>query len=452
MNPSRNDSPQILVVDGDVAKLLRIVQEHTNIEKATLIHMAAKLLPTDEAAFSVLEKAVTCGFVIESHIGIMLTEVGQEWLASEGQELFVELEDEETEGLPPQRPYDVAKLNMETRNMSVYQALRKIENNQINLQPDFQRAFVWDEVRQSRLIESILIRIPLPAFYLDATDQTNWNVVDGLQRLTTLFNYCRKRAFKLRGLQFLSELENLSFEELPTKYQVLIEDDTQLLFYNLMPGTPIQAKFTIFSRVNTGGMQLLPQEIRHALNQGPATRLLADLAQNTIFRTVTKGVVDTLRMGDRELILRVLAFMHLGFLEYRKFNELESFLVYAMEELNHLPEIQMKTLASDFLQSLQKVDALFGRYAFRKFYAIDGRRSPFNKALFEVWTTTVRNYTLPDLMSNRDEILNGFVELVNFSETFSRSISSSTSSFTAVSNRFGYIEELLRNSIGRGSV
>jgi hypothetical protein len=292
-----------------------------------------------------------------------------------------------------------------------------------------------------------LIRIPLPAFYLDATDQINWNVVDGLQRLTTLFNYCRKQSFKLRGLQFLSELENLKFSELPTKYQVLIEDDTQLLFYNLMPGTPNQAKFTIFSRVNTGGMQLTPQEIRHALNQGPITDLLASLSNNPIFRTVTKGVVDTLRMGDRELILRVLAFMHLGHIEYRKFNEFESFLVYAMEQLNKLAPVQLDELAESFLQSLKKVEALFGRYAFRKFYAINGRRSPFNKALFEVWTTTVRPYSTEELISERAKIFEEFVYLVNFSETFSRSISSSTSSFTAVSNRFMYIEDLLTNVI-----
>ncbi|MCP4696585.1 MAG: DUF262 domain-containing protein [Gammaproteobacteria bacterium] len=127
---------------------------------------------------------------------------------------------------------------MESRHLSVFQALRKIDKKEINLNPDFRRAFVWDEIKQSRLIESILIRIPLPAFYLDATNQIYWIVVDGLQRLTTLHRYCRKQTFALSGLQFLDELNGKRFDALPPKYKVLIEDDTSLLFYNLMPGTP----------------------------------------------------------------------------------------------------------------------------------------------------------------------------------------------------------------------
>lgn len=436
------------VVDGDIATLLRIVQNHTNIEKNVLSANIEKHLLTNESFSIVYEKCILEDLVKELHIGIILTDTGREWLAAYGTELSVEHEDMSSDDNDPKQPYDVAKLNMETRNMSVFQALRKIESNQINLQPEFQRAFVWDLVRQSRLIESILIRIPLPAFYLDATDQVNWNVVDGLQRLTTLFNYCRKNAFPLQGLQFLrTELEGKKFNDLPEKYKVLIEDDTQLLFYNLMPGTPIQAKFTIFSRVNTGGMQLTPQEIRHALNQGPITELLGNLSKSEIFRNVTKGVIESLRMSDRELILRVLSFMHLGHESYRQFNELDAFLIYAMADLNKQPKNKLDSLAQDFIDSLLKMDALFGKYAFRKFYAISGRRSPFNKALFEVWTTTVTPYTTSQLLSNKDKIFLEFVKLTNFSDIFSRSISSSTSSYTAVSNRFLFVEKLLKDVI-----
>lgn len=434
------------VVDGDIAVLLRVVQNFTNIEKSALAKNVSRQLLTDDSFTSVYERCILEQLIEESPIGITLTETGQNWLNSLGTELSVEQEDlGNDEG--PKEPYDVAKLNMETRNMSVFQALRKIESNQINLQPEFQRAFVWDVVRQSRLIESILIRIPLPAFYLDATDQVHWNVVDGLQRLTTLFNYCRKDDFPLQGLQFLQEeLEGKYFRELPEKYKVLIEDDTQLLFYNLMPGTPVQAKFTIFSRVNTGGMQLTPQEIRHALNQGQITVLLGELSKNSVFRSATKGVVETLRMSDRELILRVLAFMHLGQDAYRQFNELDSFLIHAMSDLNKQSTGDLKILSEKFLESLSKMEKLFGKYAFRKFYAINGRRSPFNKALFEVWTTAVTKYEVDILIKNREKIFNKFIRLTNYSDVFSRSISSSTSSYTAVSNRFWFVDELLRES------
>jgi hypothetical protein len=434
------------VVEGDIAILLKSIQNHTNIEKQSLANAVSRQLLDDDAFEFVYQAILSANLAVDSATGVMLTETGQQWLAEMSAELSVE-QDVESDDSGPKQPYDVAKLNMETRNISVFQALRKIENGQINLQPEFQRAFVWDEVRQSRLVESVLIRIPLPAFYLDATDQVNWNVVDGLQRLTTLYNYCRKQSFKLQGLQFLRELEGLRFSELPTKYQVLIEDDTQLLFYNLMPGTPIQAKFTIFSRVNTGGLQLTPQEIRHALNQGPVTVLLGELSKDPIFRAVTKGVVETLRMSDRELILRVIAFMHLGYEEYRQFNELDAFLVHAMVDLNKQPKEKLVYLSEVFINSLIKLEKLFGKYAFRKFYAINGRRSPFNKALFEVWTTTITSYGLNELLANRDKIFDALVDLNNFSEAFSRSISSSTTSYNAVLTRFTYIEELLRKNV-----
>ncbi len=211
-----------------------------------------------------------------------------------------------------------------------------------------------------------------------------------------------------------------------------------------MPGTPVEAKFTIFSRVNTGGMQLTPQEIRHALNQGKVTKLLAELARHPVFRRATKGVVESSRMGDRELIARVLSFMHLGLDEYKKFNELDGFLVHAMAAMNNCKEAVLKDLHSNFLINVQKTDAVFGRYAYRKMYSTNGRRSPFNKALFEVWNVAVDPYSIEDLVAAKDELINQYVELTNTSDAFSRSISSSTSSYAAVSTRFNSINELLK--------
>jgi hypothetical protein len=451
MSNAEDGDAILMPVDGDIATLLRTIQNQPNIESASLTQAVEKHLLTDESYSSVFASVLNQNFITQTAVGICLTETGQAWLEGHSTELSVEAEDSSSGNLPkesssdnvPKEPYDVAKLNMETKHLSVFQALRKIEKGEINLNPEFQRAFVWDDVRKSRLIESILIRIPLPAFYLDATDQVHWNVVDGLQRLTTMYHYCRKKPFKLTGLEFLRELEGKEFDDLPPQYKVLIEDDTPLLFYNLMPGTPIEAKFTIFSRVNTGGMQLTPQEIRHALNQGKVTELLAVIANHPVFRRITNGVVETLRMSDRELILRALSFMHLGHEEYKKFNGLDAFLLYAMSEFNKQTTEVLALLMNDFLASIQKIDAIFGRYAFRKFYEIGGRRSPFNKALFEVWTTTIREYPIEKLIAKRDQILEEFINLNNYSSEFSRAISSSTGGNTAVSNRFYFIGELL---------
>lgn len=429
-------------VDGDVAVLLKALRSHTYLSEVDLCTQLERHSGTD-SDFRELIASIKAKKLIETgDDGYRLSEEGEKWVDEHAHEFEVEEEDLGSGGTPT-TPYAVAKLKMEEKHISLFQALRKIENDQINLRPEFQRAFVWDRVKQSRLIESVLIRIPLPAFYLDATDQVNWSVVDGLQRLTTLYKYCRNESFPLEGLQFLHELQGLRFEELPSKYKVLIEDDTQLLFYNLMPGTPVEAKFTIFSRVNTGGMQLTPQEIRHALNQGPATILLKELAEDKTFRMVTQGVVESLRMGDRELILRALSFMHLGLDRYREFNELDGFLLAAMSSLNKAPNRELEKLKADFIKSLEKIHEVFGKYAFRKFSYLGGRRSPFNKALFETWIVSIRPYDKALVLKHKNELQNRFANMVDRNYLFARSISSSTSSYSAVNTRFTSIEALI---------
>lgn len=429
-------------LNGDVAILLKALRSHTYLSAAELCALLKRHSGSDAEFKELISSIEQKRLIGVGDSGYHLSEEGEKWVDEHAHEFEVEEEDLGAGGIPT-TPYAVAKLKMEEKHLSLFQALRKIENNQINLRPEFQRAFVWDRVKQSRLIESVLIRIPLPAFYLDATDQVYWSVVDGLQRLTTLYKYCRERSFPLEGLQFLHELEGLRFEELPSKYKVLIEDDTQLLFYNLMPGTPVEAKFTIFSRVNTGGMQLTAQEIRHALNQGRATNLLKELAEDRTFRMVTQGVVESLRMGDRELILRALSFMHLGLDRYKEFNELDSFLLAAMSSLNDAPEKELAILKADFIKSLEKIHEAFGKYAFRKFSWLGGRRSPFNKALFEAWIVSIRPYEKALVIKNKKALQSRFANMVDSNPAFVRSISSSTSSYGAVNTRFTSIEALI---------
>jgi hypothetical protein len=245
-------------------------------------------------------------------------------------------------------------------------------------------------------------------------------------------------------LEFLTELNGNTFHDLPKHYQILIEDDTTLNFFNLQPGTPTKAKFTIFRRVNTGGLTLNAQEIRHALVQGRITRLLKQLARSETFLTATENAVETIRMTDRELVMRALAFATFGREQYARFGDLDPFLVDAMERLNVMEEEELGDIGAHFLESLRKVRSIFGRYAFRKFYVQGGRRSPFNKALFEVWTVCVTPYTSETLISKRMQIVNGFLNLMNSpAGTFVRSITYGTGKLSAVKERFSAIEDLL---------
>lgn len=430
--------------------LLQLLRRRSPVDSAELERLLSQVEDLSDTPMSELYAIASRNGWIQKHpVGWALSDKGAKILSDYGD--MTDTEDEDL-GVAdhPLKPYDVAKLKVEQKLLSVFQALRKIDKHEIVLDPEFQRAFVWDDVRQSRLIESILIRIPLPAFYLDATDEIRWSVVDGLQRLSTLYRFCRKDSFPLTGLEFLSELSGLRFSELPQKYQVLIEDDTQLIFNNLLPGTPVKAKFTIFSRVNTGGMLLTAQEIRHALQQGKITKLLRVLTRSSEFLKSTGGALESLRMTDREVVLRALSFMAFGYEIYRQYDDLNAFLVDSMEKFNaEFSDDALDSLATQFRESLEKAHAIFGRYAFRKYYSEGGRRGPFNKALFESMVYALRPYTLSALTEKKTEVREAFVQLMNKDAEFIKSISTSTGQTNAVKTRFMTLVNLLQDRLAK---
>lgn len=385
---------------------------------------------------------------------------GEETLSGEDDEEAPGLDDTLTGDSPATRlivkPFDPSAIRVDQRMMTIFQVLRKVDANEINLQPDFQRNFVWNVTRQSRLIESILLRIPLPAFYLDATLDNTWLVVDGLQRLTTLDHFFTKQDLCLTNLEFLTHFEGLPFTELPRSIQREFED-TELNLYIIRPETPAKVKFTVFSRVNTGGLVLTPQEIRHALFQGRATKLLQELADSDNFKKATAESINSLRMDDRECILRFLAF-HLA--SYKRYGRIETankngrfvrqnldgFLGEAMERINALDEARIAELVTAFHDAMIKAHTVFGTHAFRKLYQRSGRRSQISKPLFEVWSVMLLPYKIKDLERSKDTIVDSFVALMNTVE-FNKSISLGTGSIRAVHARFRAIEALLKETV-----
>ncbi len=352
------------------------------------------------------------------------------------------ISDEDSGAIAIEKPYDPSGIKVDMTPFTVFQVMRKIKLNEINLQPDFQRHIIWDDTRQSRLVESVLIRIPLPAFYLDATNDDEWTVVDGLQRLYTLDRFCNKNKLKLINLEFLTELEGKTFEELPRRFQRQIEDHTRLNFYIIQPDTPSKVKFTIFYRINTGGLVLTPQEIRHSLFQGKSTDLLGQLADSDAFKAATANSIKSRRMEDRECILRALAFHIRPYTDYNTL-DLHGFLCDIMQHINKLPDEELEKLKTLFRQTMHKAEAVFGDYAFRKIYQRGGQKYPINKALFEAWSVSLMKYDMKELKIRKDEIIENFAEVLNTDAEFGKSISQGTGSVNKVKKRFSTIENLL---------
>ncbi len=187
--------------------------------------------------------------------------------------------------------YPIDDLLIRHESRSVYDVLRRIKRGHFVMNPDFQRDFVWDESKQSKLIESILMRIPLPVLYLAEDEKGRMIVVDGLQRLSTF-----KRFFddKLQlKLPDRPPLHGKRFSDLMPKLQNRVED-CNLILYVIDHRVPEQARLDIFDRVNSG-VALTRQQMRNSLYSGQATRFLRTEASTQIFREATGGSLTLVR-------------------------------------------------------------------------------------------------------------------------------------------------------------
>lgn len=249
---------------------------------------------------------------------------------------------------------------------SIYDLYRSWEHHVLQLDPDFEREFVWDMTRQSQLIESVLARIPLPAFYLSEENEEQTIVIDGQQRLTTIFRFMRGELV-LRDLYLLPELNGKRFIDLEGKLQRRFET-TALTCFVLQPGTDSAVKFHIFERLNLGGVALNAQEIRNGLFQGPGLDMVKRLGRDSSpgsFVDVVGSRQIWRRMKADELILRALAFLDLGPDAYT--GSTSQFLNDELLRLNRLPGEKLLEWESRLQNALTCTKVVFGEHAFRRY-------------------------------------------------------------------------------------
>ena len=344
-------------------------------------------------------------------------------------------------------PFNPEKIKIRTMNVVVALLVSRIDEGDIDLTPDFQREVgIWNPQRKSRLIESLLLRIPIPAFYVAASEDDNWSVVDGIQRITTICNYM-KGEFDLRDLEYLNELKGLKYDELPRSMRRRI-DETQLVVNVIEPGTPQEVMFNVFHRINTGGMPLNAQEIRNALNPGPVRDYLKDLSESKEFTTATNNSVSTIRMGDRECVLRFIAFYMEPWEEYAD-NSLDNYLVYAMRKVNKMSQQELDAIAKDFKRAMRAGFDIFGEEAFRKPRGENNRRRPVSRALFDSWSVQLARCSTEEiatLIGRRDDVQGRFRSLTEDAE-FNNVISASTGTPARVRRRFQAIKELVEEVV-----
>ena len=359
------------------------------------------------------------------------------------------LEAEEEDPTEIKRPFDPEKIKVRTSQLGINLLVARIDHDEIFLTPDFQRMVgIWDKQRKSRLIESLLLRIPIPVFYVAADEEDKWTIVDGLQRTSAIHDYV-SGGYALAQLEYLTKFNGLGYGDLPRPMQRRI-DETQLIVNIIEPGTPEEVMFNIFRRINTGGLTLNGQEIRHALHRGPVLDFLRKLAESTAFQKATDGSVSSKRMADRECILRFLAFHIEPWERYSATDDLDGYLGTAMEKINAMKASERERLECIFTKAMDTANSIFGRRAFRKCYDKDGWRYPVNKALFETWSEGLARRSDSEreaLVANRSEVFEGFLKLMNTDRDFIDAISASTGDVNRLRTRFEAVDRLIKDCL-----
>lgn len=401
-----------------------------------------------------------------------------EELAADGTLAGVESDDSDRED---QEPFDPEKISIEPKVTSMDAVIRRLIQGSIRLAPAFQRNEVWDIERKSQLIESMMLRIPVPMFYVAADEKGNWDVVDGLQRLTTIKDFILGREYmetknekfkgkglKLNKLEFWgNKFDGLTFSELPESMVNRILE-TQFQFTIINPGTPEDVKRNVFKRINTGGMPLTSQEIRHALYQGKSSELLAELVKSPDYKKATSNSVKDSRMAGRELILRFLAFSIRNYSQYPKNSDMDAFLSDTMRIINWMPDLPEKEISKIFQDSerptlkftdidklkkhfskaMTRAHKLFGKHTFRKSYGYRSR-SPINKTLFEVWGNLLAELSeeqFTTLLSNSSHFNDEYNRLLDQQDT-ANMISRHSWKYSGVKDRYETFSTILNHNI-----
>lgn len=330
---------------------------------------------------------------------------------------------------------------------------RNYQRGRLVLQPEFQRQYVWDRKKASRLIESVLLRVPLPIIYLSEQPDGKEYVIDGQQRLTSLFSFVDGKfpsgePFKLTGLTAYEELNKKSFAELPTEIQDRIQDYT-LRTVTLLKQSDADLKFEIFERLNTGSEPLNDMELRNCVFRGPYNALLKSLAAEPDFRAVLGLTTADKRMRDVEFVLRFASFYHATYLKYT--SPMKRFFNQDMERHQNISEGDAEELRKAFKNALQNIRSLLGsQHAFKRYYAGDARDArghwepkKFNASLYDVLMGVFWDKDRNQVMAALDSLREGWIDLMANNADFRSAIERSTSSQEMVKRRF----DLTRNLV-----
>lgn len=340
------------------------------------------------------------------------------------------------------------------------------KDGDIILQPRFQRKYVWNITQASRLIESILLGFPLPVIYVSENDEGQWVVIDGQQRLTSIFNFLDDKFehqngnvtdFKLTSLKVLTKYNKCKFTDLDKEAQRRFKSySIRVVVISKNSGEDI--KFDMFERLNRGSVGLNDMELRNCIYRGDYMETIKEFAKDPLFRKLVGLRGNEPRMKDNELVLRFLAFNHKHYDYYSA--PIKKFLNDDCESQRNYTDKQKAQDLESFKSALQLISSIFGEHAFKRFFRdpktgiIKWEDKKFNVSLFDIYMWVFSRYSSQQdknlIMQNADLIRETTMDLMIKDELFIDSITRATSGNQQVRTRFdiykGLINKILSNS------
>ncbi|MFE5511615.1 DUF262 domain-containing protein [Streptomyces sp. NPDC056529] len=274
---------------------------------------------------------------------------------------------------PLEVPIEERRLVTQPYDLSLATLVDDIHRERLLLSIEYQRKYVWDRAKASRLIESFLLNIPVPVCYFAENEDGSYEVIDGLQRIQTIRDFLTGE-FALRGVSVVSEFEGMFYADLPLKEQRRLGNRTVRCIVITDDSHP-DIKFDVFERLNTGSAMLAAQELRNCIYRGSLNSFLKDLAEDQRFSRILGGLRNN-RMAYEELALRFFS-LHEDLAGYRP--PLRQLLnTYMRKHRKGEPDVDSVRI---FLETCDAVSSIFGSSAFR--LSRDGKLGAFNKALFD---------------------------------------------------------------------
>ena len=347
---------------------------------------------------------------------------------------------------------DDCKILTQSGDPQIRSLCEKIEKGRMDVQPGFQRRFVWDDKKCSRLIESVIIGVPLPAIYLSEESDGTVSVIDGQQRLTAFSKFMRNE-FRLTGLEFRGDCNDHKYKDLDKHTQEKIGEGV-LRQITFLKDSNADLKFEIFKRLNSGAVSLNDQEMRNCMYRGRYNDLLCKLADDSDFRKVMGfGKQPHPRMKDVEYALRFSAFHFHTYLRYA--SPMKKFMDKEMEARQKIDEKDAEKLTSAFKNAVACVLTVLGNNAFRRWkmdkdtHRVQREPNQFSASLFDVLMWSFSQRDRGEITRNADSIKEALIHLMTTNGKFEDSITLGTSNKKTVKTRFKIwddeLDEILRD-------